>query len=307
MLHIFKIGHYTDSENGTGCTVILPPEGNVTSACARGASTGTREYALLLPDKKVQAVQAIMLTGGSAFGLNAAAGVVRFLEERGVGYPTPHGVVPIVPAAVIYDLNIGHAGVRPGEEQGYAAATNATLNNTLQGNVGASTGATVGKWAGMDRAMKGGLGVARARHQNIEVTCCIVVNAVGDVLDGENRIMAGARADEGFLGREPENYLRAFDIRFGNTVIGVIMTNARLSKQEAHYLADRAHFGLARRIRPSHTSYDGDMLFLSTSNDATEDLSLDVLSMLVIDTVEQAIVNAVHHARSLHGIPALKE
>ncbi len=307
MLHTFKIGHYTDLDNGTGCTVIFPPGGNVTSASARGASTGTREYALLLPDKKVQSVQAIMLTGGSAFGLNTAGGVVRFLEEKGSGYKTPYGVVPIVAGAVIYDLNIGNAGVRPDEAGGYAAAREAVYNNSLQGNVGAGTGATVGKWAGMDKAMKAGLGLAVNSHKEVEVACCIIVNAVGDVLNDDNGILAGAREKQGFLGRDKSRYIQTLDIPFGNTVIGAIMSNAPISKPEAHYLADRAHYALARRIYPSHTSYDGDVLFLSSANTAPRALSLDVLSMLINETVEQAIVNAVRQARSLFGITALHD
>ena len=304
MLNSFKTGHHTDLKNGTGCTVILPPEKNVTSASARGAATGSREYALLMPDKKIQAVQALLLTGGSAFGLNAAAGVVRYLEEQGRGYKTPHGVVPIVAGAVIYDLNIGNARMRPGEAEGYTAAKEAIFNNRLQGNVGAGSGATVGKWAGLQRAMKGGLGWAHSRHGGIEVSCCMVVNAVGDVLDATNNILAGAHDGQEFLGQDKSRYAQALDLPFGNTVIGAILCNARLSKQEAHYLADRAHFALARRIRPSHTSYDGDLLFLSSDCSAEETHSLDLLSIVINETVEQAMENAVLQARELHGVPA---
>ncbi len=307
MLNRFKIGHFTDSNHATGCTVILPPEDNVTSACALGAATGTREYALLLPDKKIRSVQAILLTGGSAFGLNAAGGVVKYLEEQGLGYPTPYAHVPIVPAAVIYDLNVGSAAARPGPLEGYEACRQACYANEARGSVGVGTGATVGKWAGLDKAMMGGWGLTETAYNGIRVACGIAVNAVGDIYDTGNRLLCGARDGNTFLCKTPTDRFKYFDVRFGNTVIGVIMTNARITKQEAHYLARRAHFGIARRIRPSHTRFDGDVLFVSSSDDAETEINIDVLMMMMTDTVEQAILSAVRHARSINGIPALTD
>lgn len=305
MLNRFKIGHVSDASHATGCTVIIPPEKNITSASAKGAATGTREYALLLPDKKVQSVQAILLTGGSAFGLRTADGVMQWLEENGRGYPTPFARVPIVPAAVIYDLNLGTADTRPGPREGYNAAAQAVFLNRATGNVGVGTGATVGKWAGLNHAMKGGWGLAETAYNGVQVACGIAVNAVGDVYDFSNTLLAGAHANGRFLADTSADRYKNLDIRFGNTVIGAVMTNARMDKQQAHYLAERAHFGIARRIFPSHTSYDGDVLFLSSSVDADTSLSIDVLAMMIIETVENAIINALRTARPLHGIPAV--
>jgi len=306
MLNVFKIGHYTDINNVTGCTVILPTKEIVSSASAMGASPGTREYALLQPDKKIESINALVLTGGSAFGLNAADGVVRELEVQKIGYQTNFGVVPIVPAAVIFDLNVGNGSVRPGNKEGKLALENAQLNNGQSGNIGAGTGATVGKWAGLEKAMKGGLGVAQIQHGKLKACAVLVVNSVGDIVDQKGKIIAGAQNEDHFIAtNDPKK-------RWGepilglaeNTVLCAILTNAILTKQQANYLASRAHFGISRRIVPSHTSYDGDVAFVMATKEV--ETTIDVLSAITIEAVEQAILNAVQNAETLVGIPGLK-
>lgn len=307
MLESFKIGHYTDKENGTGCTVILPPNETVCSAYAFGASPGTREYALLQPDKKLESINALLLTGGSAFGLNAASGVVDELERTSIGYQTPWAKVPIVSAAVIFDLNIGNSAVRPGVEQGKIAVTKAIYNNSASGNVGAGTGATVGKWAGLENAMKGGLGIHQAEYGDLKACAVIVLNSVGDILDKNNKIIAGAHTKSGFLA-ENNPYRRLGNPLTGeneNTVLCAVMTNAIISKQHAHYLAKKAHLGLAKRIMPSHTSFDGDISFVLSEGKVES--NIDTISALIIEAVEEAIINAVSSSEKLLGIPSINE
>ncbi len=303
MLNTFKIGHYTDKKNGTGCTVILPPKNNVCSAMAMGASPGTREYALLQPDKKIESINALVLTGGSAFGLNAVTGIVDELEARKEGYQTPFGIVPIVPAAVIFDLNIGNGKVRPGEHEGKMALQNCRFNNLVSGNIGAGTGATVGKWAGLENAMKGGLGMAQVEHGNLKACAVLVVNSVGDILDTQNKIISGAQKSGKFIAEDnPEK--RWVEPVLGlaeNTVLCAILTNASLTKQQAHYLAGRAHFGISKRIVPSHTSYDGDVAFVISSKEV--ETNIDTLSAITIEAVEQAILNAIKNTENLFGVP----
>ena len=306
MLNTFKIGHYTDSMNGTGCSVILPPNYVVSSACAMGASPGTREYALLQPDKKIESINALVLTGGSAFGLNAADGVIQELEKEKKGYETSFGVVPIVPAAVIFDLNIGNGAIRPGSKEGKIALKNARFNNNHSGNIGAGTGATVGKWAGLDYAMKGGLGVAQIQHGDLKACAVLVVNSVGDITDRNGKIIAGAQKDGRFIAEDNQKK------RWGepivglaeNTVLCAVLTNASLSKQQANYIACRTHFGISHRIIPSHTSYDGDVAFVMATKEV--ETSIDILAAITIEAVEQAILNAVQNAGPLLGIPAIK-
>jgi L-aminopeptidase/D-esterase-like protein len=307
MLNAFKIGHYTDKENGTGCTVILPPEGTVCSAYAFGASPGTREYALLQPDKKLQSINALLLTGGSAFGLAAATGIVDELEKNGIGYQTPWSLIPIVPAAVIFDLNIGNSSIRPGAEQGKLAFNEAIYNNSVSGNVGAGTGATVGKWAGLEKAMKGGLGIHQEEYGGIKATAVVVVNSVGDITDKQNKIIAGAHYKSGFLA-ENNPYRRMGNPLTGeneNTVLCAVMTNAVVTKQQAYYLAKRAHLGLAKRIVPSHTSYDGDVSFVMARGQV--ETNIDTVATLIIEAVEGAVLNAVVTAEKLLGIPAMSD
>ncbi|HGY54682.1 MAG TPA: peptidase S58 family protein [Caldithrix abyssi] len=304
----FKIGHYTDTEGITGCTVILPPQSNITSASVRGGAPGTRELALLSPEKKITGVTAVLLTGGSAFGLGAAQGVVEALAEQGVGYLTNYGVVPIVPAAVIFDKNIGDPNVYPKAENARAAIRAAKENNTANGNVGAGTGATVGKWSGIEQAMKGGLGLARLEQGDLWLEALTVVNAVGDVLDVDGTILAGARDTQGgFPGQNrPLVYRDKPQVGLAdNTVLTVLMTNARINKLQAYILADKAHFGIARRIEPSHTSYDGDTAFAIAHPQVECDI--DMLTAMGIKAVEASIIDAVKAARSLGGVTGWSE
>ena len=307
MLNFFKIGHYTDRENGTGCTVILPPAETVCSAYAFGASPGTREYALLQPDKKIESVNALLLTGGSAFGLAAATGIVEELEKNKTGYQTPWAIVPIVPAAVIFDLNIGSSAVRPGAEQGKLALKDAIFNNRSCGNIGAGTGATVGKWAGLDKAMKGGLGIHQEEFGTLKACAVVVLNSVGDIIDKQNKIIAGAYAAGGFLA-EKNPYRRMGNPLAGdneNTVLCAVMTNAIVTKQQANYLAKRAHLGLAKRIEPSHTSFDGDVSFVMAYGQMES--SIDTTAALIIKAVEGAVINAVTSAEKLLNIPSVND
>jgi len=188
----FKIGHYSDHKHVTGCTVIICPENNVASCYISGSAPGSREVSLLAPERKIMSISAILLTGGSAFGLGAAEGVMNFLEKKQLGYQTPYGNIPIVPAAVIYDLNIGNKSVRPTAENAGYACKNAASSFEDQGSIGAGTGATVGKWSGIENAMKGGLGIAESRTDSTWIRCVSIVNAVGDILNQNGEIVAGS-------------------------------------------------------------------------------------------------------------------
>jgi L-aminopeptidase/D-esterase-like protein len=307
MLKQFKIGHYSDTKNGTGCSVILPPEGNICSAAVMGASPGTRELALLQPDKKIQGIHALLLTGGSAFGLNAASGIVDELEQKKMGYKTAYGVVPIVPAAVIFDLNVGDGSIRPGPTEGRFALKNSSFENFESGNIGAGTAATIGKWAGLEYAMKGGFGVSQVEHGELKACAAIVLNSVGDVISKNGQILAGAYKNGAFMAlNNPQS-------RWGepvvglveNTVLCAIMTNAQINKQQAAYLAGRGHLGIAQRIQPSHTSFDGDVVFVMSTSKVS--VSLDTAASVIIESVGNAIFEAVKNARSLFGIKSLND
>lgn len=302
----FRIGHYTDSKALTGCTVILCPPKTVGSCDIRGSSPATRETALLAPDKSMQEVHAVVLTGGSAFGLATADGVMKYLQEQEVGYQTPWVKVPIVPTAAVFDLNIGDASVRPTAGNGYTACVAAKVNNDEQGNVGAGTGASVGKWAGSEFRMKGGLGLSSLKRDELTVSCVAIVNAVGDVIDSHGSVLAGARKPGGeFLGSADSLRMlaRGKVSANTNTTLVCLATNARLSKVELHRLAQRAHDGLARAIIPSHTSYDGDLVF-SLSSGSVE-THFDAVAELGAEGAAQAIRGAVRHAKSAGGVTGL--
>ncbi len=301
----FRVGHWDDPVALTGCTVVLCPPGTVGGVEVRGSSPGSRELALLGSEKSMQEVHAVLLTGGSAYGLAAADGVMKFLEEQGIGYETPWAKVPIVPAAVVFDLNIGSHGVRPTASSGYRACGSAVPSCPSQGNVGAGMGATVGKWAGTDSRMKGGFGAASIRDADLIVSAIAVVNAVGDVLDGAGRVLAGARSREkGWLvDGEPWRKFRR-PAPQSNTTLVVIMTNARLSKVEANRLAARGNDGMARAIRPVHTSFDGDAVFALAAGGV--DAPFDLVAEIAAGMVAEAIRNSVLHARSVDGAPGLE-
>lgn len=308
MKSTFKIGHYTDKENITGCTVILCPPDTIASCYISGSAPGSREIALLDPTRKINAIHALLLTGGSAFGLNAAAGVVQYLEEKGIGYKTHFGVVPIVPAAVIYDLNIGNAAIRPTAENAYQTCQEATNDLSQQGSIGAGTGATVGKWSGVPNAMKGGLGVASINHQDIFVHAISIVNSVGDVVDETGTIIAGALDNNGKLIAEGDLTKRWSQPEVGfseNTVLSAILTNAKLSKLEASTLSRRAQNGLARAIIPASTSYDGDVIFTLASGQIRKEP--DIVYELATEAVRRSIISGVENTESLGNYPTVKD
>jgi L-aminopeptidase/D-esterase-like protein len=306
-----RVGHASDYEALTGCTVVLCDAGAVGGIDIRGAATGTAEIDVLRPTHSDPQVHAVVLAGGSAFGLEAASGVRRYLEHRGVGFKTGAAVVPIVPCAIIYDLGIGKPNVRPTREMGEAASGAATADPVKEGAVGVGTGATVGKVLGMKHAMKSGVGSATVPlPSGVLVAALIVVNALGDVRDPANgKIVAGARrAPDSYEFADSQEVLKS-GVRAGfgrqNTTLAVVATNARLSKSDATRLAEMANLGIARTIYPVHTSFDGDLaIALSLGN---ENADLNALGAAAAEAVAQATLRAVRSAPSLGGIPGLAD
>ena len=301
----FSIGHWTDEQALTGCSVILCPSKTVGGCDVRGSSPGSRELALLASEKTMHEVHAVLLTGGSAFGLAAADGVMRYLEEHNIGYETPWVKVPIVPAAVIFDLNIGSKTVRPTAESGYKACMAAQDNSVVEGNVGVGTGATVGKWGGTNSRMKGGVGIAGISHDDLVVAAVAVVNAVGDIIDERGNVLAGARNQDGrwLVEEDPyRKFARPEMPMLSNTTLVAIMTNAKLTKVEVNRLAQRGHDGMARAIKPAHTSFDGDVVFgLATGEINT---GFDLIAEIGADLTALAIRRGVRMAKSVEGAPA---
>ncbi len=300
-----EVGHFTDTRRPTGCTVVMAREGAVAGVDVRGAAPGTRETDLLHPSNLVDKVHAIMLAGGSAWGLEAATGAVRWLEERGVGLDVAVGRLPIVPAAVLFDLLVGDMRIRPDAAAGYAACAAASGADPAEGNVGAGAGAVVGKVFGIQHAMKGGVGTASVTVDGITVGALIACNALGDVIDPETaQVMAGARTDDGralrdtrralLRGQPPQPLLAGT-----NTTIGVVATDAILTKVQAHRLAISAHDGLARSINPVHTMSDGDTLFSLGTGRAGKSLGMMVLATMAAEATARATVRAVQAARSV--------
>ena len=304
-----RVGHFTDTRRPTGCTVVLVEEGAVAGVDVRGSAPGTRETDLLEPRNMVQKIQAVLLSGGSAFGLDAAGGVVQYLEEKKIGHPTRFGPVPIVPAAILYDLGIGDPSIRPDRQAGYRACQNATTGPVEEGNVGAGAGATVGKLLGRTRAMKGGLGSAAIRVGPLVVGAVVAVNAVGDVIDPKTgRILAGARSEDGKSFADSAEVLRqrpfGADARTGeNTTIGVVGTNASFDKAAMQKVAQMSHDGLARSISPVHLPADGDTLF-ALSTGQVEGMDLGQVGALAADVMAQAVVRAILQARGISGYPS---
>lgn len=286
-----KVGHATNPTARTGCTVILCEEGATAGVDVRGSAPGTRETEAIRPGRLVQKVHAVLLTGGSAFGLDAASGVVQYLEERNVGFPAGPGRVPIVPAAVIFDLGVGDARIRPDRRMGYDACINASDEPMPMGPVGAGTGATVGK-APRVEASPGGVGSAcRQFTDGLLVGAIVVVNALGNVVHPKSgEIVAGARENGAFVDIT-ERLLGAELCAGTNTTIGVIATNAALSPAEATKVAEMGHDGLARAIRPAHTMFDGDTLFALSIGSHTSDVN--TVGILAAEVVGEAIVKAV--------------
>ncbi len=308
--HGFLVGHARHVAAPTGCTVILCPEGTVAGVDVRGPAPGSRETALLAADKPIARLDALLFTGGSAFGLAAADGVMRFLAERGVGHPTPVKPIPIVAASVIYDLSLSGGAVHPDAALGYAACRRARplpVPPAAQGNAGAGAGATVGKWGGGASMMKGGVGYAERDATGARVAALAVVNAVGDVLEADGRTLAGARDEGGWRAdRTPERWLprpAPFPVCGTNTTLAAVLTDAAMSKPEAGRLAQRAHDGIARAVAPAHTTYDGDTAYALAA--CRRAAPFDLVAALAVDCVSEAIRNAVRRAAPAAGIAGL--
>jgi L-aminopeptidase/D-esterase-like protein len=310
-----RVGHFTSSERPTGCTVVLAEAGATAGVDVRGGGPGSRETDLLRPEMSVEQIHAVVFSGGSAFGLAAADGVMRFLEEREIGYRTGSGVVPIVPAAILFDLGIGGARPRPDATAGYKAAEAATPGPVAQGNVGAGAGATVGKMFGRQRAMKGGLGSASLKlPDGLVIGALAVVNAIGDVVDPDSgAILAGARSEDGKSFADSQAALRR-GVAFGpvrpaqNTTLGIVAANVDWTKAQAAKAAQMAHDGLARAIRPAHMPFDGDTVFaLGTGGRRVDGGLLGRVGALAADVLAQAVVAAILHAESIESFPAHRD
>lgn len=300
-----RVGHFTDPRRPTGCSVLLCEAGAVAGVDVRGAAPGTRETDLLHPLATLEQVHALLLTGGSAFGLDAATGVMRWLEEHGHGVPVGPARIPIVPAAVLFDLWVGDARIRPDADAGYAACEAASTAHPAQGSVGAGAGATVGKLFGIGRAMKGGIGGASIKVGAITVAALVAVNAVGDVVDpASGRVIAGARGDDGrtpldTLAALVDGQLPAHLMAGMATTIGIVATDARLSKAQVNKLAAMSHDGLSRSINPVHTASDGDAMFALATGGSGKPGHLTVLGALAAEVTARAVLNAV---RAAHGL-----
>ncbi len=305
----FRVGHATHLEGATGCTVIICPDGTVGGVDQRGGAPGTRETDLLRPLHSVQTVNAVVLSGGSAYGLASADGVMRWCEEHGIGYKSGTGfLVPIVPAAILMDLPVGQPGIRPDAAMGYAACEAATDAPVTQGSIGAGTGARVGPMGGNERATKGGIGSALIRFDDgLMIAALVAVNAFGNVLDETGQVIAGLRHPEqtGFL-----DVIEAIRLyrppaptpATSNTVIGVVATNARLTKDHANKVAQMAQNGVATTVRPAHTMFDGDTIFALATGQVEADVS--VVGAYAADVVAMAIRNGVRSATTLAGVRA---
>ena len=300
-----EVGHATATGRPTGCTVVLARDGAVGGVDVRGAAPGTRETDLLAPTNLVDRVHAVVLTGGSAWGLDAASGVMQWLEQQGIGLPVGKALVPIVPAAVVFDLYLGDAAVRPTAKDGHAACAAVSNQPPAEGNVGAGAGAIVGKIYGLDRAMKGGVGTASLRAGGFIVGALVVCNALGDVIDpATGQVLAGARTADGrslldtrraLLAGEPARRL----VPGANTTVGVIATDAVLGKAQAARLATVGHDGLARSINPAHTMFDGDTLFALGTGASGRPAEMMLLATMAAEAVALATVRAVRAAESM--------
>jgi L-aminopeptidase/D-esterase-like protein len=309
-----KVGHHTLTGRPTGCTVVIAEAGAVAGVDVRGAAPGTRETALLDPYTLVQQVHAIVLSGGSAFGLDTATGVMRYLEERGVGFKFGGSVVPIVPAAILFDLRVGDSKIRPDAACGYAAAKAATTGAVTEGNVGAGAGATVGKMRGAQHAMKGGLGSSAIVLSNgLVVAALAAVNAAGDIIDpATGQVVAGTRTADGTGFADIRLLLRQGHEApppeaLENTTLGIVATNAALTKLQAARMAQMAQDGLSRAVVPAHTSVDGDTVFAMATGRREGPADVDLIGALAADQMAQAIVRAVRAATSIPGYPAARD
>ena len=309
-----EVGHYTDLPNATGCTVILCREGAVGGVDVRGGAPGTRETDLLRPGRHVERVNGIVLSGGSAFGLDAASGVMRYLAKEGVGYVVGNTVVPIIASAILFDLGLITSEVRPGPEDGWAACVVANTGPVEEGSVGAGTGATVAKTRGYDGGRQGGhrlRGVEAAG--DVLVAAIVAVNAYGGIFDHRTgRLVAGPRCESGNGMKDPvELLLSGFDggdsPPMTNTTIGVVATNASLTREQVNRLATLAHDGLALTIRPCHTMRDGDTMFALATARRPAPIDITALGAAVVEVTARAVLRAVETAAGLGGIPSIRE
>jgi len=317
-----KVGHASDFNGLTGCTVILCEKGAVAGVDQRGGGPGTREISLLNPVNHVEKIHAVLLAGGSAFGLDAAGGVMEYLEKNNIGYQTGYAKIPIVPAAILYDLNLGSPKSRPTSAMGYQACENASGNAPEEGSVGAGTGATVGKLLGMQQAIKSGIGTASISiGGGVKVGAIVAVNAIGDIIDpAQGKIIAGARTstiDAHKIDRE-DIFANSMDVMHSmadrtlfslaereNTVIGVVATNAKFDKANATKLAQMAQNGVVRCVRPANTMHDGDTIFaLSTGR---KEANINIVGAFSAQAVQIAILNAIYKSQSLGGLPAYSD
>ena len=307
-----RVGHWTDELSMTGCTVVICDYGAVGGVDVRGASPGTRETDLLSPHKRIERINAVLIGGGSAYGLAAADGVMHYLEERGKGFKIGRNTVPIVPAAILFDLSVGDGTIRPSSSEGYLACENSSYGRVETGSVGAGTGATVAKVLGLNSSIKGGIGSSSVfLGDELVVGAIVAVNAIGSIHDPHTgELIAGARdqnnemisANQALL---ESGYENKSDLG-SNTTIGIIATNAKLSMTEVNQVASVSHDGIALAVRPAHMLGDGDTMF-ALATDQTENFDLDQIIAAVVQVTSMAVVNAVKTAKSLGGIPSLGE
>ena len=306
-----KVGHSQNIKAGTGCTVVICEKGAVAGVDVRGGAPGTRETDLLNPVNLVDKAHAIYLSGGSAFGLDGATGVMKYLEEKGIGLDVVLTKVPIVPGAVLFDLGVGDYRIRPDARMGYDACLNASEEEARQGNIGAGTGATVGKIFGGLRCMKSGLGTASFKSQELIIGAIVAVNCLGDVIDPENgEIIAGVLSEDRKDFANTMSFLRNFpqktkDNFSKNTTIGVIATNAKLTKAGAAKVAIMAQDGYARAIIPSHTMFDGDTIFCMATGEV--EAGVNVVGAIAAEVMARAIVKAVKNAEPSFGLKSYQD
>lgn len=306
-----RVGHAQNLDAATGCTALICEHGAVAGVDVRGGAPGTRETDLLRPENYVDRVHAVLLGGGSAFGLDAAAGMMQYLEEKGIGFDVGVTKVPIVCGAVLFDLTCGDHRIRPDKAMGYQACVNSESEAFAEGSVGAGTGATIGKFFGMEHAMKSGLGSCGTQVGDLMVGAIVAVNCLGDVVDpATGRIIAGAYRTNpfAFLGVEDgmtRQYDKTGNLFAGNTTIGSVVTNALLTKAQAQKIASMTHNGYARTMRPAHTMFDGDTIFCLSTGGVTADVN--VVGMLAARMMEQAVLAAVKKSRPLAGFMAYNQ
>ncbi len=310
----FKLGHAQNEEALTGCSVIISEDGAIGGVDVRGGSPGTRETDLLNPQNLVEEVHSVFLAGGSAYGLNVAGGIMKYLEEKNIGFDVQIAKVPIVTGAILFDLYPGNPNIRPDDQMGYEACQNAySSNDNRNGNIGAGIGATVGKCLGPQYAMKGGLGTYALQIGDVKIGAVVAVNCFGDVIDpSTGKVIAGVydQASNKYLHSEKvmlDQYkVKEKTNRFkGNTSIGAVLTNVKLTKAQANKIASIAHDGFATTMRPSHTLVDGDTIFALSTNKV--EAELNVVGLLAVKVIEKAVLNAVKMAESVFGISAYQD